>query len=96
MKGSARAPVRVDPAGGGTDAPPFCIEHGGVVVNFAVGRHAFASAQRLEPGSGIILYAMDIQEGVTAASVLNSAQTTVSNLSRPLLLGWFPRAIRCY
>ena len=69
MRGSSRAPVRVDPAGGGTDAPPFCIEHGGAVVNFAVGRHAFASAQRLEPGAGIILYAMDIQQGVTAKNV---------------------------
>ena len=69
MRGCARAPVRVDPAGGGTDAPPFCIEHGGAVVNFAVQRHAFASAQRLDRGSGVILYAMDVQEGVVADSV---------------------------
>jgi len=69
MRGCARAPVRVDPAGGGTDAPPFCIEHGGAVVNFAIQRHAFASAQRLDPGSGIVLYAMDLQEGAAAESV---------------------------
>jgi len=69
MRGCARAPVRVDPAGGGTDAPPFCIEHGGAVVNFAVQRHAFASAQRLESDSGIILYAMDLQAGVVAKNV---------------------------
>ena len=69
MKGCARAPVRLDPAGGGTDAPPFCIEHGGAVVNFAVQRHAFASAQRLDPGSGILLYAMDLKQGVAAESV---------------------------
>jgi len=69
MRGCARAPVRVDPAGGGTDAPPFCIEHGGAVVNMGVQRHAFASAQRLDPGNGIILYAMDLQQGVTAPSV---------------------------
>ncbi|MGI9428606.1 MAG: hypothetical protein ACR2NM_08110 [Bythopirellula sp.] len=69
MRGCARAPVRLDPAGGGTDAPPFRIEHGGAVVNFAVQRHAFASAQRLDPGSGILLYAMDLQEGVAAESV---------------------------
>ena len=69
MRGCARAPVRVDPAGGGTDAPPYCIEYGGAVVNFAVQRHAFAYAQGLEPGKGIILYAMDLQEGVVSQSV---------------------------
>jgi D-glycero-alpha-D-manno-heptose-7-phosphate kinase len=69
MRGCARAPVRVDPAGGGTDAPPFCIEHGGAVVNFAIQRHAFASAQRLKASSGIILYAMDLKVGVVVKSV---------------------------
>ena len=69
MRGCARAPVRVDPAGGGTDAPPFCIEHGGAVVNFAVQRHAFASAQRLESGAGIIIYAMDLQSGIVVPNI---------------------------
>ncbi len=31
-----RSPVRLDLAGGWTDTPPFCIEHGGRVVNLAV------------------------------------------------------------
>lgn len=69
MKACARAPVRVDVAGGGTDAPPYCIDHGGAVVNFAVQRHAFAIAQRLANGAGIILYAADINRGVTTPSV---------------------------
>ena len=43
-----RISVRVDAGGGGTDAPPFSVEHGGMVVNFAVQRHAFASVERLE------------------------------------------------
>ena len=73
MRGCARAPVRVDPAGGGTDAPPFCIEHGGAVVNFAVQRHAYAFAQRLTPGSGIVLYSTDLQCGVTASSIVELA-----------------------
>jgi D-glycero-alpha-D-manno-heptose-7-phosphate kinase len=60
----ARAPFRVDPAGGGTDAPPFCIDHGGAVVNIAVRRHAFASAQRLPAGEGIVIYSTDSAEGV--------------------------------
>jgi galactokinase/mevalonate kinase-like predicted kinase len=30
-----RSPVRIDIAGGWTDTPPYCIEHGGKVVNLA-------------------------------------------------------------
>ncbi len=65
----ARAPVRVDAAGGGTDAPPFSVEHGGMVVNFAVQRHAFASVDRLEKGEGVTIYSHDLEQGVTADSV---------------------------
>jgi galactokinase/mevalonate kinase-like predicted kinase len=32
----ARSPVRFDLAGGWTDTPPYCIEHGGRVLNLAV------------------------------------------------------------
>lgn len=32
----ARAPVRLDLAGGWTDTPPFCLRHGGSVTNVAV------------------------------------------------------------
>jgi len=32
----SRAPARVDLAGGWTDTPPYCLEHGGSVVNIAV------------------------------------------------------------
>jgi D-glycero-alpha-D-manno-heptose-7-phosphate kinase len=69
MKSCARAPVRVDPAGGGTDAPPYCIEHGGAVVNFAVERHVYASAQRLPPGAGVIIYSADLRKGAIANRV---------------------------
>jgi hypothetical protein len=31
-----RSPVRLDLAGGWTDTPPYCIQHGGRVVNLAV------------------------------------------------------------
>lgn len=68
MKSCSRAPVRVDPAGGGTDAPPFSVEQGGSVVNFSVNRHVFASVDRLPPGNGITVYSEDLQEGVTAGS----------------------------
>ncbi|TVR51598.1 MAG: hypothetical protein EA425_06690 [Puniceicoccaceae bacterium] len=32
----ARSPVRLDLAGGWTDTPPYCFEHGGAVLNLAV------------------------------------------------------------
>ena len=76
MKGCARVSVRVDPAGGGTDAPPYCLDHGGAVVNFAVQRHAFAMAQRLDAGKGVTLYAMDINQGKTVASVAQLSESS--------------------
>ena len=61
--------MRVDPAGGGTDVPPFSLEHGGKVVNFAVQRHAYASVERLPEGSGVTIYSEDLAAGVHASSV---------------------------
>lgn len=39
----ARAPGRIDFGGGGTDVPPYCHEHHGIVVNAAINYHAFAT-----------------------------------------------------
>jgi D-glycero-alpha-D-manno-heptose-7-phosphate kinase len=64
----ARAPVRVDPAGGGTDAPPFSVEHGGTVVNLAIASHVFASVDRLPRGSGVVICSHDKGAGVCARS----------------------------
>ena len=69
MKFIARAPARVDPAGGGTDAPPYCIDYGGAVVNFSIARYSYASFERLPKGGGVILYSHDQKKGVHAASV---------------------------
>ena len=69
MRAFARAPVRVDPAGGGTDAPPFCVDHGGKVVNFGVRRHVLARAQRLGPGEEILIYSEDLGCGVQADGI---------------------------
>jgi D-glycero-alpha-D-manno-heptose-7-phosphate kinase len=69
MRFLARAPVRVDPAGGGTDAPPYCIDYGGAVVNFSVARHSYASFESLPRGSGVLLYSHDQKKGVRAGSV---------------------------
>jgi D-glycero-alpha-D-manno-heptose-7-phosphate kinase len=68
MKTIARAPARVDPAGGGTDAPPYCVDYGGAVLNFSVTRHSYASFEPLPKGSGVILFSHDQNHGVRAAS----------------------------
>lgn len=69
LKCIGRAPCRVDPAGGGTDAPPYCVEYGGAVVNFSVARYSYASFERLPPGSGVTIYSHDQQQGAHAGSV---------------------------
>lgn len=69
MRIAARAPGRVDPAGGGTDAPPYCSDYGGAVVNFSVARHSYASFQRLPEGKGVTIYSHDLKTGVHAPSV---------------------------
>ncbi len=46
----ARAPVRIDLAGGWTDVPPYSAERGGAVVNVAINRYAYATLQPLPPG----------------------------------------------
>ncbi len=63
----ARAPCRVDPAGGGTDAPPYCIEHGGAVVNFSVARYSYATFEWLPAGSGVRLCSQDQKQSIQAA-----------------------------
>src|SRR5687768_10807990 len=65
----ARAPVRIDPAGGGTDAPPYSVEYGGCVVNFSVARYSYAQLQWLEPGAGAHLYSLDVKEGQWAPRI---------------------------
>ena len=69
MKIAARAPVRIDPAGGGTDAPPYSTEYGGCVVNMSVARYSYAQLQWLEPGAGAHVYSLDMKLGERAASV---------------------------
>jgi D-glycero-alpha-D-manno-heptose-7-phosphate kinase len=46
----ARAPIRLDLAGGWTDVPPFSTREGGVVVNLAVNRYAYATVRHRPQG----------------------------------------------
>lgn len=59
----ATAPVRLDLAGGWTDTPPFCLEHGGTVVNVAVNLNEaepIESSFRLLPDDRVRLVARDL------------------------------------
>ncbi|MEJ2279074.1 MAG: GHMP kinase [Candidatus Lokiarchaeota archaeon] len=44
----SKAPFRVSFGGGGTDLPPYCIDHGGCVINTAIDRHVHISIQPRE------------------------------------------------
>jgi len=46
----ARAPVRIDLAGGWTDVAPYSLERSGAVVNAAITRYAYATIRQLPPG----------------------------------------------
>jgi galactokinase/mevalonate kinase-like predicted kinase len=59
----ARSPVRFDLAGGWTDTPPYCLEHGGQVVNVAVDLNGQPPMQvfvRLCPRPEIVLRSIDL------------------------------------
>jgi D-glycero-alpha-D-manno-heptose-7-phosphate kinase len=63
----ARAPVRIDFAGGWTDVPAFADAEGGSVVNAAITR--YVHVELLEGGKSIRLRAQDTLEHVTVNSV---------------------------
>lgn len=65
----ARAPVRIDLVGGGSDAPPFSIEHGGAVVNLGITRYAVCRIERGPEIQGVEIVSNDLQESVRADTV---------------------------
>lgn len=65
----SRAPIRVDWAGGGTDAPPFSAEYGGNVLNCAIRRYAYARLEIRGPSDGIELQGLNLGHAVRADSV---------------------------
>jgi galactokinase/mevalonate kinase-like predicted kinase len=59
----ARSPVRLDLAGGWTDTPPYCLEHGGKVVNLAVNLNGQPPIQvfaRLSPKPELVMRSIDL------------------------------------
>lgn len=63
----ARAPLRIDLAGGWTDVPAYASRHGGAVVNVAVTLYAHAAIHRR--GRGVSVRALDLGTAVTAQRV---------------------------
>ena len=59
----ARAPVRIDLAGGWTDCPPFCHDVGGDVVNIAINQYARAKLTIDENGMMNCQYSCDVPIG---------------------------------
>ncbi|HEX5480291.1 MAG TPA: GHMP kinase [Dehalococcoidia bacterium] len=64
MTRSARAPLRIDLAGGWTDVPAFADHEGGAVVNFTINRYVHASID----DAGAIIYAHDVRPGGLGSS----------------------------
>jgi D-glycero-alpha-D-manno-heptose-7-phosphate kinase len=59
----ARAPVRIDLAGGWSDAPPFCEQVGGDVVNIAINHYAHAEVAIDENGMLQSSYSCEVPIG---------------------------------
>jgi galactokinase/mevalonate kinase-like predicted kinase len=58
-----RSPVRLDLAGGWTDTPPYCLEHGGKVVNLAVnlnGQPPIQAFAKLCPRPELVMRSIDL------------------------------------
>lgn len=60
----ARAPLRIDLAGGWTDVAPYAARRGGAVVNVAIARYAHVIVR--PGGSGVRVRALDLGAAVTA------------------------------
>lgn len=64
----ARAPTRIDFAGGTTDLPAFAAAEGGAVVSAAIDRYAYCSLTRVN-GDGVRITAQDLQQFVEAHDI---------------------------
>ncbi|HEY2805890.1 MAG TPA: hypothetical protein VGI92_08530 [Gemmatimonadales bacterium] len=63
----ARAPLRIDLAGGWTDVPAYASKHGGAVVNVAITARAHVTLSR--GGRGVTLRALDLGAALSAQRV---------------------------
>lgn len=95
-----RSPVRLDLAGGWSDTPPYCIEHGGKVVNLAVdlnGQPPIQVFAKLNAQHEIVLRSIDLglEERVRTYEELDSFARPDSAFSLAkaafALAGFLPR-----
>ncbi len=95
----SRAPARLDIAGGWSDTPPYCLEHGGRVLNIAVdlnGQPPIQTFVRICKEPKIILHSIDLglsetiesYEDLTSASALGPFSISRAALR---LAGFDPR-----
>ncbi|MFC1717234.1 L-fucokinase [Candidatus Poribacteria bacterium] len=66
------APARLDFAGGWSDTPPYCLEHGGSVLNAAVklnGQYPIQVIGKLHPEPFIKINSIDLGERVTISEI---------------------------
>lgn len=63
-KHCSRAPLRFDPAGGGTDAPPYRFDYGGDVVNVSISKHAYAFCEERPAREGVTIVSQDFKQRV--------------------------------
>jgi len=95
-----RSPVRLDLAGGWTDTPPYCLEHGGRVVNVAVdlnGQPPIQVFARLSARPELVIRSIDlgVEERVRSFEELGQYDQvgsgfTVAKAALPLA-GFLPR-----
>ena len=57
----SKAPLRVSFAGGGTDMPPYCLEHGGQVISTTIDKYIYVSVQ-FTGSQAINIHAYDLNE----------------------------------
>ena len=95
-----RSPVRLDLAGGWTDTPPYCLEHGGRVVNLAVdlnGQPPIQVFAKLSPRPELVIRSIDLgaEERVTTYAELDTFAQPGSEFSVAkaafALAGFLPR-----
>ena len=77
----ARAPVRLDLAGGWTDVPPYTFDVGGEVVNVAINIHAHASLEIDDDGHLSVNYRCDapVGSGLGTTGAINVALMAAIN-----------------
>ena len=79
-----RSPARFDLAGGWSDTPPYCLEHGGRVVNVGVnlnGQPPIQAFGRIAAEPRIVLHSIDLG--------ISESIETYEDLAKPSALGGF-------